>query len=123
APRACRRRGRARARVLRSHVPPVLQAAPRRGTDPVEGEALETIESTTGPAGREVRLAHQPVDVVDLAGAQVGARVEADVEGHAGTVARVVEPVRPPCGDKARAARIELERDLLRVVGERQEEL
>ena len=111
APPACRRRARARARALRSHVPPVLQAAPRRGADPIEGEALEAIEAATGPAGREVRLAHQPVDVVDLARAQVVARVEADVERDAGTVAGVVEPVRPARRDEARAARIELQRN------------
>ena len=113
---ACPRRARARARALRSHVPPVLQAAPRHGADPVERQALEAVEAPARAAGREVRLAHEPVDVVDLAVAQVVARVEADVERDARDVAGMVEPVRPARRDEAGAAGIELQGALLGVL-------
>ena len=99
-----------------SHVPPVLQAAPRHGADPVERQALEAVEAPARAGRREVRLAHQPVDVVDLAGAQVLARVEADVERDARDVAGMIEPVRPARRDEAGAAGIELQRLLLGVV-------
>ena len=52
---------------------------------PSKARHLRRSRRPPGSAGREVRLAHQPVDVVDLACAQVVARVEADVERDART--------------------------------------